>query len=621
MRWGAEPLPNGTTRFRLWAPGTDAVAIEIANAATTPKLHSGEGPELAEEARTSLTPTDDGWWEITLPAPPGTRYRYRIGDTAVPDPASRRQDGGVHGWSIVPDDGYGWRTPDWRGRAWHKMVFMELHAGTLGGFAGITQRLPAIAALGVTAIQLMPINAFAGTRGWGYDGVLPYAVHEAYGTPDDLRALIDAAHELGLSVFLDVVYNHFGPDGNYLGLYADRFFHRDVATPWGGAVAVDEPAVARFFIGNALMWLHDYRFDGLRFDAVHAIDNPAFLDTMAAEIRAALPDRHVHLVLENEANDAARLRPDAYDAQWNDDFHNVLHVLLTSETSAYYGDFADRPAERLARCLADGFIYQGDPSPNHDGKPRGTPSGHLSPTGFVSFLQNHDQVGNRAMGERLTRLTDPAKLRAATALMLLAPQIPLLFMGEEEGSDTPFLFFTDFHDDLADAVREGRRKEFAKFAAFADEQARARIPDPNAKSTFTASIPQPGPDAPTWRALYQHLLRLRREQIVPHLADTATLPVSDGATDDLPRIRSLSAQATGDARVTAHWRLRGGKILTIVIDLADTPAPLPAAPLMVSEAEARSADERTGILPAENGTAAGPIPLFTTDDRFVAWIE
>lgn len=559
--WGPEPLPGGATRFRLWAPGAPQVVLDC------------DGTHLP------MTPQDDGWHVADHPGGPGTRYRFHIGDTPVPDPASRRQHGGVHGWSIVPDHSHDWRVPHWRGRPWHEMVIMELHAGTLGGFSGVTQRLPVIAALGVTAIQLMPINAFAGDRGWGYDGVLPYAVHEAYGSPAELRTLIDAAHELGLSVFLDVVYNHFGPDGNYLGLYADRFFHRDVATPWGGAVAVDEAPVARFFIDNALMWLRDYRFDGLRFDAVHAIDNPAFLDAMAAEIRASLPDRHVHLVLENEHNDAARLHADGYDAQWNDDFHNVMHVLLTGETSAYYADFADRPAERLARALSEGFIYQGDPSPNQDGRPRGTPSAHLPPTRFVSFLQNHDQIGNRALGERLTRLTNPAKLRAATALMLLAPQIPLLFMGEEEGSDSPFLFFTDFHDELADAVREGRRREFAKFAAFADPNARERIPDPNAPDTFAQSHPQPGSDALAWRTFYRDLLALRHEHIVPHL----------------PGAVALGAQVLGDAAVIARWRLGNGRQLTLAIDLADAPAPLPQD--------------------------AGSPPIFTTDERFAAWAE
>ncbi|MDR6787480.1 maltooligosyltrehalose trehalohydrolase [Sphingomonas sp. BE138] len=559
-RWGPEPLPGGGTRFRLWAPDADGVTLEI------------DGADAAAMER-----GDDGWYALDRAEGPGTRYRFRIGAQAVPDPASRVQSGGVHGWSVMPETAFDWQYPDWRGRAWEETVLLEVHAGTLGGFAGVTERLPAIAAAGITAIELMPVGAFGGMRGWGYDGVLPYAVHEAYGSPAELRRLVDTAHGLGLSVFLDVVYNHFGPDGNYLGAYAADFFDAEVHTPWGGAVAVERAPVARFFVDNALMWLRDYRIDGLRFDAVHAIGNPAFLDAMAAEIRAALPGRHVHLVLENEENDAARLRDAAFDAQWNDDFHNVMHVLLTGETSAYYADFADRPAERLARCLAEGFIYQGEGSANHDGKPRGSPSAHLPPTRFVAFLQNHDQVGNRALGERLVSLTDPSRLRAATALLLLCPQIPLLFMGEDEGSATPFLFFTDFHDELADAVREGRRKEFAKFDAFADPAARARIPDPNAAATFEASVPKPGEDADAWRAFYRELLMLRHERIVPHLA---------GAT-------AVGAQALGEAAVVARWRLGDGTTLGVAIDLGDEPAALPG----------------------------GADPFFTEGERFVAWIE
>ena len=540
-RWGATVLDDGRTRFTLWGPDATGVTLEIDG-------HPSLALELGE----------DGWFTATAPAPAGTRYRFRIGDTVVPDPASRAQSGGVHGWSLVIDPAYPWVNPDWRGRPWEETVLVELHPGLLGGFRGVIDQLPTLAAQGITAIELMPVGAFGGMRGWGYDGVLPYAPHESYGAPADLQALVDAAHGFGLSVFLDVVYNHFGPDGKYLGAYAARFFDPEVHTPWGGAVAVHEAAVYRFFVDTALMWLRDYCIDGLRFDAVHAIADDAFLDAMAAEIRDALPDRHIHLVLENERNDAARLRDGAYDAQWNDDFHNVLHVLLTGETSAYYTDFADRPAERLARCLAEGFIYQGEGSANHDGKPRGTPSAHLSPTRFVSFLQNHDQIGNRALGERLTVLTDPAKLRAATALLLLCPQIPLLFMGDLDGSETPFLFFTDFHDDLADAVREGRRKEFAKFTAFADPEARERIPDPNARETFDASHPQPGPDAAVWRTLYRDLIGIRMSRIVPHLV---------GA-------KAIGAEATGHAAVIARWRLGDGSTLTIALDLADTPAPL-----------------------------------------------
>ena len=542
--WGPSRIANDSWRFAIWAPAQQAPKLEL----------DGVEPK-------AMTKGEGGWFHAEAPASAGTRYRFVLDDgLAVPDPASRAQDGGVHAWSVVDDPAaYPWSKPEWRGRPWEETILQEVHVGTLGGFAGVARELERIAALGVTAIELMPVNAFSGTRNWGYDGVLPFAPAESYGTPDNLRALVDQAHALGLSVFLDVVYNHFGPDGNYLNAYAPGFFHTDVDTPWGGAVAVDEAPVAAFFRENALMWLRDYRVDGLRFDAVHAIGNPAFLDQMAHDIRAELPGREIHFVLENEHNEADRLGQGLYDAQWNDDFHNVLHVLLTGETDAYYTDFADRPAERLARCLAEGFIYQGEASANQDGKRRGSPSGHLRPTAFVSFLQNHDQIGNRAMGERLTLLTSKEKLRAATALLLLGPQIPLLFMGDESGSQTPFLFFTDFHDDLADAVREGRRKEFAKFAAFADEAARERIPDPNAQATFTTSRPQPGPDAAEWEALYRKLIDLRTRLIVPRLK---------GA-------KSLGARVLGEKAVAASWQLSDGAVLSLALDLGDEPAPLP----------------------------------------------
>lgn len=518
--------------------------------------------EVEGAALVPLIAGEDGWFHGDALAYPGTRYRFHLDDgLVVPDPASRAQSGGVHGWSVVDDPGdYDWRAGEWRGRPWEEAIIQELHAGLCGGFRGLADDLPRLAEIGITAIELMPVNAFGGTRGWGYDGVLPFAPAESYGTPAELRALVDRAHELGLMVLLDVVYNHFGPDGNYLGAYAPGFFDAEVDTPWGGAVAVDQPPVAAYFRENVAMWLEEYRFDGLRFDAVHAIGNPAFLDALAKNVRARLPDRHIHLILENEHNDAARLAPGLYDAQWNDDFHNVLHVLLTDETSAYYADFADRPAKRLARCLSQGFIYQGEPSPNQDGKPRGSPSGHLPPTVFVTFLQNHDQVGNRAMGERLTLLTDTARLRAATALLLLSPQIPLFFMGDERGSQSPFLFFTDFHDDLADAVREGRRREFAKFDAFRDEAARARIPDPNAGDTFAASRPQPGPDAEAWEACYRHLIALRTAMIVPHLRGTS----------------SLGAEVLGDKAVSAAWRLGDGSVLTVAINLGEEGVSFPA---------------------------------------------
>jgi len=550
-QWGPVLLGRDRARFRLWAPDRAAVTLEIEGAAPL-----------------AMTAKGDGWFAAEALAGAGTRYRFRLeDDLTVPDPASRSQLGGVNGWSVIVDpDAHRWRSEEWRGRPWEETVIQEVHVGALGGFAGVAEMLPGLVELGITAIELMPLGAFGGTRNWGYDGVLPFAPAETYGSPNELKALIDRAHCLGLMVFLDVVYNHFGPDGNYLGAYAAGFFNAEVHTPWGGAVAVSKPAVHDFFLENALMWLRDYRFDGLRFDAVHAIADNAFLDRLAADIRFAVgPDRRVHLVLENETNDADRLASCRYDAQWNDDFHNVMHVLLTGETSAYYSDFADRPAERLARCLSQGFIYQGEGSANHDGKPRGKPSGHLPPSAFVSFLQNHDQIGNRALGERLTVLTEPAKLRAATTLLLLTPQIPLLFMGDESGSTSPFLFFTDFHDELADAVREGRRKEFAKFATFADPEARKRIPDPNAIETFARSRPQPGRDAAAWRALYAQLLALRREAIVPRLKNAS----------------AIGAQAIGEGAVVARWRMGDGATLTIALNLGDARVGFPtlAAPL------------------------------------------
>jgi len=509
-----------------------------------------------------MTKDELGWFSVVAEAEAGTRYRFRLDDElAVPDPAARAQAGGVHGWSFLIDPAaYSWRCNEWRGRRWEETVIEEVHAGVLGGFSGLADRLPEMADRGVTAVEIMPVAAFGGARNWGYDGVLPYAVAEPYGTPEEFKAMIDRAHGLGLMVFLDVVYNHFGPDGNYLGAYASDFFDTDAGTPWGGAVAVSRDPVKRFFIDNALMWLGEYRIDGLRFDAVHTISDNKFLDEMAAEIRAAFPDRQIHLVLENEHNDTQRLAPQLYDAQWNDDFHNVMHVLLTGESEGYYAGFSEDPTAKLARCLAEGFIYQGETPPGAE-HARGTPSAHLPAARFVSFLQNHDQTGNRALGERLTVLTDRDSLRAATALLLLMPQVPLLFMGDSEGSRSPFLFFTDFHEELADAVREGRRGEFAGFAAFADPEARKRIPDPNARSTFAASKPEPGPDAEEWRALYCELLALRHAEVVPRMA---------GA-------QGLGAEVLGAGAVAARWRMSDGDILSIAVNLGTEEVRYPAA--------------------------------------------
>ncbi len=555
--FGARLIAPDRTRFRLWAPDCRQVALELGGRAPQP-----------------MTPYGEGWFEAEADCGAGTLYRYRISDElSVPDPASRAQAGDVHDASIVCDPrSYRWVNTDWPGRPWHETVLVELHAGLLDGFAGVTRRLPALAQLGITAIELMPVADFPGPRNWGYDGVLPYAPDAAYGAPDDLKALIDSAHGLGLSVFLDVVYNHFGPDGNVLGSYASAFFRDDIHTPWGQAIDFRKQPVRDFFIENALYWLTEFRFDGLRFDAVHAISDKDFLVELAQRVRTAIPPpRHVHLVLENDDNAARLLAPQRlYDAQWNDDLHHVLHVLLTGEREGYYADYANQTGEKLARALAEGFIYQGEPSPFREGKPRGERSAQLPPTSFVAFLQNHDQVGNRAFGERLTSLAHPDALRAAYALLLLSPQIPLLFMGEEIGATQPFLYFTShLTPQLADAVREGRRQEFARFAGFSDPAMRERIPDPNAQQTWLDSMPRAQDStAQAWRDWITTLLTLRREEIMPRLGG----------------VQALGVDVLGRAAVRARWRMAGDMVLMIAINLAD--APVPVTPEHVSDGQA-----------------------------------
>ncbi|MEQ7417534.1 malto-oligosyltrehalose trehalohydrolase [Xanthomonas campestris pv. campestris] len=572
--WGAWPAGDGQVRFALWAP--DAHTVEVI-------FDSGE--------RAALQRQDDGFFSGVVACALDARYRYRVdGQTPVPDPASRWQPDGVHGSSAVQRvGGYHWTHTQWQGRPWDEAVIYELHVGACGGYAGVQAQLPQLAAMGITAIELMPLSAFPGAHNWGYDGVLPYAPAEAYGTPDELKALIDAAHGHGLMVLLDVVYNHFGPDGNYLGSYASAFFNEDKPTPWGAAIDFRKPPVQRYFLDNALMWLHEYGFDGLRLDAVHAITPNAFLDTLRETIEASLPaGRHVHLVLENEANQASQLDR-GYTAQWDDDFHNALHVLLTGEEEGYYAAFADQPTQHLARVLGEGFAYQGQPDPR--GHVRGEPSGALPPHKFVIFAQNHDQIGNRACGERLSVLVSPQRLRAALALTALTPMIPMFFMGEPWGATQPFLFFTDFGPPLDDAVREGRRREFAHFAAFADPAKRETIPDPNSHATFAASR-APIEDAAhgdgaQWAAWFQALLGVRRQWLVPGLAQA----------------RALRASVLADGAVTATWELPGG-LWHIAFNVGAEAVPLPLLRGRVAHAENVAADAQT--LPT---------------DSFIAWYE
>jgi 1,4-alpha-glucan branching enzyme/maltooligosyltrehalose trehalohydrolase len=573
MPFGAAVLDDGEVRFRLWAP-----------AATRVELRLNPGNVGADYL--PMDPEGDGWFSVaTRAAGASTRYLYCIdGGQQVPDPASRYQPDDVHGASEVVDPrDWLWSDQAWTGRAWHEAVIYELHVGSFtrrGDFAGVEARLDHLVDLGVTALELMPVGAFPGQRNWGYDGVQPFAPDRQYGRPEDLKALVAAAHARGLMILLDVVYNHFGPEGNYLHLYAPQFFNPARHTPWGAAINFDGPEnhwVREFFVHNALYWLDEFHFDGLRLDAVHAIHDASRRDILielAERVHATFGDRRqVHLVLENDHNSARYLkrgdagRPRWYAAQWNDDQHHALHVLLTGETDGYYQDYATDPLRHFGRSLAEGFAYQGEPSPYRDDRPRGEPSGHLPAEAFVGFLQNHDQIGNRAFGERLDGLVTPAQLRAALSILLLAPSPPLLFMGQEWGCDQPFPFFCDFGPDLAEKVVAGRREEFAHFPAFRDPAARRRIPNPMSPKTFAAAVLDwdevgSAPHAASLD-LHRRLLGLRRDVIMPRL---------DGACS------AGGWQRSDGHGLSVRWILADGSALTLIANLGDTPVTPFSAP-------------------------------------------
>ena len=568
MPFGARLLDGGTTRFRLWAPSARRVELVLAR--------SG--------ARTAMLPAGEGWYQADLPeAGPGILYRYRIDDRIeVPDPASRCNPQDVHGPSMVVDPAvFDWDDEAWCGLPWERSVIYELHVGAFtpeGSFRAAGDKLAHLADLGVTAIELMPIAECPGARNWGYDGVLPFAPEAHYGVPEELKRLIAAAHRHGLMVFLDVVYNHFGPEGNYLGAYAGEFFSERHHTPWGAAINFDgagSRTVRDFFVHNALYWLEEYHADGLRFDAVHSIqdDSPVHVLTeIARAVRSHIGGRrHVHLMLENDENQTRWLGvrpglPGCFDAQWNDDVHHCVHVAVTGEQDGYYRDYAERPHRLLGRALAEGFAYQGDASGYRHGRARGEASTHLPSTAFVSFLQNHDQIGNRALGERIGRLAPPEALKAALAVLLLAPQIPLLFMGEEWNAAEPFLFFCDFEPALAGMVREGRRSEFSRFARYRDQTARLLIPDPTDPASFERSRldwraaerePHKG-----WLQLYRQLLAIRHREIAPRLAGARGIDYVAGERGDLQ----------------VRWRLGDGSFLHLVVNLTDTPILTAAQP-------------------------------------------
>jgi maltooligosyltrehalose trehalohydrolase len=593
MPFGAEIGPEGV-RFALWAP-TAANVVLVLDGAEHPLEDQGEG-----------------WRRVMVPGVgAGARYGYRIdGDLVVPDPASRFQPEDVSSLSEVIDPtSFAWTDQTWAGRPFEETVIYECHVGTAtpeGTYAALGEKLEALRDLGVTAVELLPLADFKGSRNWGYDGVLPYAPDSAYGSPDDLRRLVDKAHSLGLMVFLDVVYNHFGPAGNYLNAYAKSFFTERHQTPWGAGINFDGKTsgqvVRDYFVHNALYWLEEFHVDGLRFDAVHAILDDSekhFLGELAERIRGAFPERPIHLMLENEANQASWLERDGtgqprfHSAQWADDTHHGWHILLTGEDSGYYESFSDKPAAHLARSLAEGFAYQGEPFKTLDDHPRGEPSGHLPPSAFVTFLQNHDQVGNRALGERLGHLADPDRLALARAGLLLSPQIPMLWMGEEWSASTPFLFFVDFAPDeeLNKAVRDGRRREFKSFAAFADEEKAKTIPDPTAEETFRRSKLDwtEREQSPHREVLADTtaLLHLRQREVVP-LTKTAW----QGGRYALPRPDVIDVT----------WSYAGGTLRFVGVfgGASYEPGPLPGRVVWRSPAVSQDEDG-TLVLPAWSG--------------------
>jgi malto-oligosyltrehalose trehalohydrolase len=520
---GGEIEPDGGVRFRVWAPAVKTLALSIEGSDETIPFLGKPG----------------GWHElVTAQAKAGTLYRLRLPDgTLVPDPASRFQPQDVHGPSEVIDpSAYQWKDSAWRGRPWSDAVLYELHVGAFtqeGTFLAAIEKLDHLVQLGVTAIEIMPVADFPGKRNWGYDGVLLYAPDSSYGRPEDFKAFIEAAHLRGLMVILDVVYNHFGPDGNFIPLYAPQIFTDHHKTPWGDAVNYDSEGsevVREFIIHNALYWIEEFNLDGLRLDAVHTIkdDSPRhLLDELAERVRAATFPRPVHLLLENEDNQAFRLsrdergEPTSFTAQWNDDMHHVLHTAATLESNSYYGDYKD-DTDKLGRALAEGFAFQGEVMQARNAS-RGEPSAHLPPGAFVAFMQNHDQIGNRAFGERINAIASPEAVHAIAAVYLLLPQTPMLFMGEEWGSSQRFPFFCDFDGELGELVRKGRREEFANFPEFQNPEQRERIPDPLADETFQSAKLDWGQSKEEvhteWLEWYRRILQVRKTSVIPHVRE------------------------------------------------------------------------------------------------------
>lgn len=576
--------------FRVWAPEVREVALEIAG------------------QRRSMQAGPHGWWSIEAEADAGTKYAFCIdGGDPLPDPRSGWQPDGVHGpSSIVDHEAFEWHDDGWQPPPLASAVIYELHVGTFtpeGTFEAVCEKLDHLIALGVTHVELMPVAEFSGMRGWGYDGVDLFAPHHGYGGPTGLKLLVDACHQRGLAVLLDVVYNHLGPVGNYLERFGP-YFTDHYTTPWGTAVNFDGPdsdEVRQFFCDNALMWLRDYHFDGLRIDAVHAmLDMSAvhFLEQLAEQVEtlAAQLGRHLLLIAESDLNDPRVVRPReaggfGMNAQWSDDFHHALHALLTGEKTGYYADFGK--LAHLAKALRQAYVYDGGYSVcrrRRHGRPPDGLSGHR----FLGYIQNHDQVGNRARGKRSSHLMNENRMKIGAALVATSPFVPLLFQGEEWGASTPFLYFTNHADPkLAQAVREGRHWEFASFGWRPQD-----IPDPQSADTFTRSkLDWSECDRPPHRELlewYRSLIRLRKK-------------ASDLLDGRLDRVRTRLDEER-------CWLAVERGAVTVLCNLADRSQKIPVGdtrptcPLLCSDAAVRVGPD-LAELPPESVAILGPADL------------